>query len=63
MNLVPFRGEGRTQGVRHCFGVAEIAHVSILCLNETGGARACVADPFVRAKVRPKHELRLARSE
>src|SRR5258708_33604239 len=36
--------------VRHGFGVAEVAHVLILCLNETGGARACVADPFVRAK-------------
>jgi hypothetical protein len=23
----------------------------ILCVNETGGVRACVADPFVRAKV------------
>jgi hypothetical protein len=39
------------QGVRHGFGVAEVAHLLILCLNETGGARARVADPFVRAKV------------
>src|SRR5260370_7054297 len=44
------RSESRTQGVRHGFGVAEVAHDLILCLNETGGARACVADPFVRAK-------------
>src|SRR5262249_39916898 len=43
-------GESRTQGVCHDFGVAKVAHISILCLNETGGARACVADPFVRAK-------------
>jgi len=49
-DLVPLCGEGRAQGVRHGFGVAEVAHVLILCLNETGGARACVADPFVRAK-------------
>jgi hypothetical protein len=33
--------------VRHGFGVAEVAHGLILCLNETGGVRACVADPFV----------------
>jgi len=25
-NLEPLRGESRTQGVRHSFGVAEVAH-------------------------------------
>ena len=25
-DLVPLRGKGRTQGVRHSFGVAEVAH-------------------------------------
>ena len=43
-------GQCRIQGVRHSFGVAEVAHILILCLNKTGGARACIADPFVRAK-------------
>src|SRR5215472_18147955 len=49
-DLETLRGESRTQGVRHGFGVAIVAHVSILCLNETRDARACVADPLVRAK-------------
>jgi hypothetical protein len=36
--------------LRHGFGVAEVAHISILCLNEARDARACVADPLVRQR-------------
>src|SRR5262249_7294964 len=35
-DLETLRGKSRTQGVRHGFGVAEVAHILILCLNETG---------------------------
>src|SRR5262245_28446756 len=33
-----------TKGVRHSFSVAEVAHISIPCLNETGVPGACVTD-------------------
>jgi hypothetical protein len=46
--MVTLRGEGRT-GARHGFGVATVAHGLILCGAEPRGARACIADPFVRA--------------
>jgi hypothetical protein len=36
--------------MRHNFGVAEIAHVVILCVNEIGVPDACVTGPLVRAK-------------
>jgi hypothetical protein len=35
-DLETLGGESRTQSVRHGFGVAEVAHISILCLNERG---------------------------
>src|SRR6185503_12251387 len=35
----------------HCFGIAIVAHGSVLCVERTPRmSGACVADPFVRAK-------------
>jgi hypothetical protein len=36
--------------MRHNFGVAEIANVVILCVNEMEVPDACVTGPLVRAK-------------
>jgi len=35
-NLETLGGECGTQSARHSFSVAEVAHIFILCLNETG---------------------------
>src|ERR1700722_15948202 len=48
-DLETFGSEGRTQCACHGFSITEVAHI-FHPSHETGGARACVADPFVRAK-------------
>ena len=49
-DLEALGGKGGTECLRHGFGVAEITHVFILCLNETKVPGACVTGPLVRAK-------------
>jgi hypothetical protein len=48
-DLETFGGKGRTQCMRHGFGVAEVAHVSILCLDNRDARRLRYC-PLVRAK-------------
>src|SRR6202011_898911 len=51
--------------MRHSFGVAEIAHVFILCLNETEMPGACVTGPARSGKGlrRPRYVHRPRRAQ
>jgi hypothetical protein len=43
--------EGIAQGLRHGFGIAEVAHgIKSFCFGERGMSGACVTDSFARAK-------------